>query len=407
MSVINQMLRDLEKRGAELVPEGLAAARPVNAASRRASHQQKVLLGLMIGLFLLAGLLWWQRGPGLEPALLLSWPPAPAVVQPGNTPQVVSVPQQRQQQPQQQQQPDVQPIAAPVTAEPVLDVAGAVGVADAAGVAAVAESTEAAGQEAVPETPPVTSLAATPSASEPDDPAANPDPEPLTGSGVDSATEAAAPPAAVAAEIPRAELQMDRSGTGTERANRSYQDARRHLQSGDWRAAQGALEAAVSQDPELLDAQLALITLLQRQGRQGDARTRLTELVARHPDNSDLARRYARLLVDAGDWPRAAEVLAQAEANARQDLAFLTLQGNVERRLGRHERSVQAYQDALRLAPQDARLWLGLGIALAGNSQYPAAQAAYQRALDSGMLGGELERWLQQQIRSLEGRSRS
>jgi len=65
------------------------------------------------------------------------------------------------------------------------------------------------------------------------------------------------------------------------------------------------------------------------------------------------------------------------------------MRGAVLQRLGKHAEAVEAYQNAIRIAPQPGTTWVGLAISLETLGRRPEAALAYRRALDAGSLAAE------------------
>ena len=68
---------------------------------------------------------------------------------------------------------------------------------------------------------------------------------------------------------------------------------------------------------------------------------------------------------------------------------------------GRHREAAEHYQVALRTAPQNGVWWMGLGIALQAEKRSLEAAGAFQKALDSGTLSGELQGFVERKLKQL------
>jgi MSHA biogenesis protein MshN len=81
----------------------------------------------------------------------------------------------------------------------------------------------------------------------------------------------------------------------------------------------------------------------------------------------------------------------------------LALEAHAAQQTGDAERALRAYQRWSQLAPQDSRPWLGLGTMLDQRGQWPQAQQAYQQALQLGGLSPASQQFIQQRLASATG----
>lgn len=81
----------------------------------------------------------------------------------------------------------------------------------------------------------------------------------------------------------------------------------------------------------------------------------------------------------------------------------LALEAHAAQQTGQTERALQAYQRWSQLTPQDSRPWLGLGTMLDQRGQWPEAQQAYQQALQLGGLSPASRQFIQQRLASATG----
>lgn len=81
----------------------------------------------------------------------------------------------------------------------------------------------------------------------------------------------------------------------------------------------------------------------------------------------------------------------------------LALEAYAAQQTGDVERALRAYQRWSQLLPQDSRPWLGLGTMLDQRGQWPEAQQAYQQALQLGGLSPASQQFIQQRLASATG----
>lgn len=219
----------------------------------------------------------------------------------------------------------------------------------------------------------------------------------------------AAPPPQVAAEATpaanagdaRIEKKM-RVATAQERAENEYRRAVGLVNQGRNQEAMAVLRGALSEDAAHAGARLALFELLVEQQRLDEAQALVAETLQRDPAQPRLAARLARLQLERGDARGARETLDKAAAAAQGDPEYRAFRAAVLQRLTFHHEAVAEYQAALRLAPQAGVWWMGLGISLESDGRPAEAREAYLRARSSGALSAELAAFVEQKLKRIQ-----
>ena len=362
MSLINQMLRDLEERRAdELTRQNLQREiRPLPPAPRPARAWWLVSL---VGLIGLGGAGWLVYAQW--PSTVTEAPPPVAAPSPLSP---LPVP------------PAAAPEAAPVVpAEAMLprEVEPPAGL-DGLRLTVALQTLPV--EAAVP--------AATPIVPAPETPAKaavqNPVPSPAKPVGN-------VPKAAV--EVPAGPGSVEKSAslaTPRERADADYRKAQAAATAGRVAETVEALQAALRQDPGHVPARQALIRTLVDQRHLEEAETVLRDGLEQQPAQVSWAMSLARLQVERNDWPAALKTLGRSAAFGARSADYQGFTGHVEHRLGHYRDAIVHYQGATRLAPAEGRWWLGLGLALEADGQGGEAKEAFRRALASGNLATEL-----------------
>ena len=183
-----------------------------------------------------------------------------------------------------------------------------------------------------------------------------------------------------------------------ERARKMFADAYRALNSGDLRAAESALRHTLALDPYQETATETLTVLLLKQNRGVDAEAVLATALAQRPQQPRLAQLYARLLADAG---RDAEAVAALEAAGPGDAEQAAMLAALQQRLGNDSAAVAAYRQALQSAPSQGLWWLGLAISLEREGQPGDALAAYRNALADAALTAQVSSYVRTRIAAL------
>lgn len=371
MSLINQMLQDLEKRqpGGETHP--LSAVRAV-PRYRRVPYFWPLLLLLAVA----ASVLAWQLlqapaspKPAPQPAIAAapSTPP-PLAAEPEPVPETPAEPAQTAE--------------APVPAAAVVPPAAS----RPAVLPSLKESTELS---FVPKpAAPAPKIASHPAAPHIAPPAA-PRAAPVTQT---AATDVAAP-ASVTKQV--------REFTPQQRAEIEYRKALPLVQQGRVTEAIDALSLAVQQDARHAAARQTLIGLLVEARRFGEAERRLQEGLGLDRAQPELAMTLARLQVERGDTDAAIVTLERTQSAAIDRADYQAFMAALLQREGRHPEAIEHYRQALRRAPNSAVWQMGLGISLQAENRYQEAREAFNRAKSANTLSPELQSFVEQRLRQL------
>ncbi len=378
MSLVNQMLQDLEQRRAQL-PRG-DSLRGLHASPAPAATANNLWPTVLIGAAIAGvGYGWWLTFA--EPAAQVPVITAPVAtfVTPAPQQPVHSVAATPSAQQVDAQHIDAQRVDAEWdnTWEPRL----AEAVAEAASVAALEESLAE----------PV-SIAAETAPSAPIKPAPRPDTKPVSTATV-----------ITRATPPRGTPSMQKTPhapSPVEQAKREYADALNALRHGEAARAEQHLRAALQQQPAHTQAAEALTATLLQQGRAAEAQEVLAEALTAAPNATQLLSLQARVLAEAGRDNEAVALLQSAALNHDADAQALL--GALQQRLGNHTLAATAYRQALARAPQRGAWWLGLAISLEGSQDPTAALAAYRRALADTSLDANVSGYVRSRIQALD-----
>lgn len=111
---------------------------------------------------------------------------------------------------------------------------------------------------------------------------------------------------------------------------------------------------------------------------------------------ASLARELARMELAQGRVSQALELLTRLEPALSGVADVWAIRGNAAQRLGRHPESVAAYLMALKLRPNEARWMLGAAISLATQGQMADAAELAEKARAGGALSPEVAAYLRQ-----------
>ncbi|MDO8988717.1 MAG: tetratricopeptide repeat protein [Sideroxyarcus sp.] len=360
MSIINQVLNELENRGVN-TPLGETTIRPV--PPRRQSHHA-LYLTLGIGLLVvLAGGKWYlSRTQAIAPAKLVVAPPVVALAVPA---------------------PASEPASAPVWA---------VSMPGESGVQVV--SSLAASQ-------PVDSLRGKPllQISSEDEPEAAPaeakKPAPRK-------PERAKPAPAETVDVHPAENpELLKKISPLQRAENEFRIANLAVQEGRTEDALTGYKGALLIDSTYKPARRAWVALLVNLKRNAEAEEVLQRGLKRDARDTSFAMQLARLQVERDAAPLALETLQKVSQYAEGQADFQSFMAYLLHRQNRYEEAVAHYQIALKLAPNNGVWLMGMGISLQALERKEDAREAFQRALATNTLNPQLQAFVQQKLKEL------
>jgi len=361
MSVINQMLRDLDERQAsEQERAGLPPRlRPLPpAAARRAQSWRMLLLGIGIGALVAGG------------AVAL-------VMAPDSTPPAAAVP------------------PTPAPSAPPEQVSGDLGEMKLSTLLALAQSMAEQPAADQPEPPGSAPAEGAPLAKPPEKsapmPAAAPLPKPVPKSAAKS--DRPKPETAVPATESTADASIDkrpRSGQARQMAEAEYRKAMQAVRRGDSAGALPLLRHALELDPALAPARQALLSVLVGARQWQDAQQAARDGLALDPAQTGWAVILARLQFEQGDAAGAVKTLENHAVHAGGDADYQGLFAYLLQKQERPAEAAQRFQAALALRPGEGRWWFGLATALEGAGKGEEARDAYARAREAGNLPAEM-----------------
>jgi tetratricopeptide (TPR) repeat protein len=140
---------------------------------------------------------------------------------------------------------------------------------------------------------------------------------------------------------------------------------------------------ARTHDPGRTDALLGEVRALLALDRAGEALGHAAKLLEQAPEDVEALVAVARARGATGDAASALTVLRQAQARAPERADLHKLQGDVARKIGDKNGALKAYRAAIELDNGFVQVWLELGRLHEDKEEWPAAQQAYEQALDA------------------------
>ncbi len=415
MSLINQVLLDLEKRRASgtdrsALPDHVRALPEMRQGSRLWWIAVAGGLIVVVGMVTAWGALTGFRLPGSKQSPPATASPAvsPPIAQPakevpatavpdsqrtGLSLELANVPATLTEKP---------PRAADKASEPKAPIATADVIAKVQPEPAVRARPEAAAAAPTPAAaPPVTVPQAAASAGKP---------------GTDAKLQAASPkavetpPKKSAAPVVRpiarsAHPEIDkreRQLTAQQLAENDYGKATALLNQNKLAEAREALEAALRYYPSHLGARQALFGLLIEAKNYTEAERVLREGLQLDPGQTSFTMTLARLQVDRGNTQAAIDILQKGMAYAQNNADYHAFLAALLQRQQRHNEAIEQFQAALSLNPRSGVWLMGLGISLQALNRNAEAQETFRRAKASGSLNADLQAFVDQRLRQLQ-----
>lgn len=222
-----------------------------------------------------------------------------------------------------------------------------------------------------------------------------------TSRSVASAGAPAKPAVKVLATPPEIRKQV-RDPTPRQLSEHGYHQAVALLNQDRPAEAEEGFREALRLDPENHQARQALVGLLVQARRLEDAERVLDEGVKLAPAQTGFSVTLARLQAHRGDTARAITTLQSGLEHAKGSAEYAAFLATLLQREGQHEKAIEQFQSALRARPSAGVWWVGLGISLQASNHPAAALDAYRQARATGNLHPHLAALAEQRLRQLQ-----
>ncbi|WP_158597903.1 tetratricopeptide repeat protein [Noviherbaspirillum saxi] len=190
--------------------------------------------------------------------------------------------------------------------------------------------------------------------------------------------------------------------TAQQRAENEYRKSIETLQQGRTTEAVAGLDLALQLDPRHAAARQMLVGVLIENRRADDAMRIAREGLAVDPAQPGLAMILARLQLEKGELRSAIETLERGHQHAGERADYLAFLAALLQRDGQHRKAADQYLLALQKSPQNGVWWMGLGISLQADQKIADAQEAFRRAKSSNGLSPELQAFVDSRLSQLQ-----
>lgn len=201
---------------------------------------------------------------------------------------------------------------------------------------------------------------------------------------------------------PSLQTVMIKEVSAQQRAEGEYRQATVYQQQGRQTEALQALEAALKSDPLHSAARQLKISLLLEAKRHEEAIRELKQGLVVEPAQLNFSMILARLLVERAKLNDAIEVLQKNQTLAQDRPDYLAFLAALQQKIGHHKEAVLLYRQALKKHSQNGVWWMGLGISLQADGLNQEAIEAFKQAKMQGGVSAELQAFIEQKIEVLQ-----
>lgn len=187
--------------------------------------------------------------------------------------------------------------------------------------------------------------------------------------------------------------------TAQQRSENEYGKAVALMQAGQTTEAIKAFGNVLELDPGHAAARQALVGVLVSGRQYAEAERRLQDGLRLDPAQTGLAMTMARLQVERGDGRAAMQTLQHSLPHAAGRADYVAFLAAMLQREGRHREAIDYYLQALRGEPNSGVWLMGMGISLQAENRRDEARDALRRALASNTLSPGLQAHVEQLIR--------
>jgi MSHA biogenesis protein MshN len=196
-------------------------------------------------------------------------------------------------------------------------------------------------------------------------------------------------------------VSVNKTMSVEQQAGHMYQQAINYLQQGRVAEAQDQLKSAIVAYPQHDDARQTLVGLLVDNKRNDEAIHVLKAGLQVSPHHAGYAQTLARLQLDAGLVTDALHTLESNSVNTQQPQEYHALMAVVFQKTGQHGQAITHYQQALSQGASTPVWYIGLGVSLQAEGRTQEAKQAYQQA-QSSQLSPELAQFVSQRLKQVQ-----
>ena len=181
------------------------------------------------------------------------------------------------------------------------------------------------------------------------------------------------------------------------------QQALQQVQSGQMQTAYATLQNFIARNPEAHQARNTLITLLYAQQQYDQVGLQVEEGLSLAPNLSSYKKMKARLLMMQGRHQDAIILLRNVPPAVGDDTEYFELLASLYQHTGDFSSAIATYQDLIRIDSNVGRWWTGMGISHESQGNAREAVNSFEVALQVPGLESNLRQYSRNRIKSLSG----
>lgn len=175
------------------------------------------------------------------------------------------------------------------------------------------------------------------------------------------------------------------------------------LRDGKTLIAISGLQKLLSTDPNNVRIRKKLASLLFAENRLQEAQALLTEGVTSQPEQHDFRLMLARLFAQQDNPAKALSLLLEVSPSLVLHSDYYAYRGALAQQMEDYAQAQQDYQKLVNAEPQQAKWWLGLGIAQDSSGEKTQALVSYQKADNEQQLTPQVITFVRQRLNDLVG----
>jgi MSHA biogenesis protein MshN len=147
----------------------------------------------------------------------------------------------------------------------------------------------------------------------------------------------------------------------------------------------------------------AIVTLLLSEKKYGQAVFFLTESLQKYPAHEDYALMLIKLYEHLNRPKEALNLLMSLPPSTENKLLMLKTRVKLAHKLGDFRLTEQTYRELVQLQPENAKWWFGLGHALDNQSKADLAISIYEHTLEMNALSAQTAQYTKKRLEDLRG----
>ena len=205
----------------------------------------------------------------------------------------------------------------------------------------------------------------------------------------------------VSPDLEASEMKTRRPVSEQELAEAIYRDGVKALRAGKTELGDGLMSEALGIWPRHVKAREILATRMVRAQRYQEAIALLTAGAHVLPVEPVFAKLHARILVELGQSEAALAALEGLQPDVVKQPEYHAFRAAMLQRAGLHEQAISVYRQVTQVQPEHSVWWMGLAISLESLGQRADALVAYKQAQRGGSLSADVRRLVQSKVVAL------